>query len=96
MGREMRQNFGTRQAMHEDMRTGMEGLIAGLKAVPFDADAVAGYMAGHRVDFNARLELGQTLLLQRLTKMDDAERAAYADRLLMVMQQGRHKRKPRE
>lgn len=96
MGREMRQNFGTRQAMHENMRTRMEGLIADLKAVPFDAEAVAGYMAGHRADFNVRLELGQRLLLQRLTKMDDAERAAYADRLLMVMQQGRHKRKPRE
>ncbi len=96
MGREMRQNFGNRQTMHEEMRAGMEDLIADLKAVPFEAQAVANYMAGHHAEFNARLEQGQALLLQRLTKMDDAERAAYADRLLTVLQQGRHGDKPLE
>ena len=94
MGREMQQRFGNRQTMHEQMRAGMQGLIADLKAVPFDPQAVANYMAGHHAEFNARLEQGQALLLQRLTNMSDAERVAYADRLLMELQQGRHDRNP--
>ncbi len=81
IGRQMRENFGNGQAMYEEMRASMEDLIAGLKAVPFDANAVENYMAGHRDHFSARLELGQALLLERLSAMSDAERAAYADRL---------------
>jgi len=88
IGREMRESFGDRQAMHEEMRAGMESLIADIKAVPFDAAAVGQYMAKHHAQFSARLELGQALLLERLLQMDDGERAAYAERLQTAMKQG--------
>ncbi len=96
IGDKLRESFGNRQAMHEEMRAGMESLIADLKAVPFDPDAVAQYMAEHRAQLNARLELGQALLLERLTEMDDDERAAYAQRLQDAMQRGWRGKKDHE
>ncbi len=88
MRRGMYDSFGNGQAMQEEMRAGMQSLIADLQAVPFDADAVAGYMAAHRTNLNARLEQGQALLLERLSMMSNEERAAYAGRLQNAMRHG--------
>jgi uncharacterized membrane protein len=96
MRRGMYESFGNRQAMHEEMRAGMEGLIADLQAVPFDADAIAQYMAAHRAHLSARLERGQTLLLERLSAMDNEERAAYAERLQNTMNHGWRERHEHE
>ena len=81
IGRAMRESFGDRQARHDKMRAEFETIVAELKAVPFDVGTVANQMAAHRKHFNARMEQGQALLLQRLSMMDDAERAAFAERL---------------
>ena len=67
-------------------------MVADLRAVPFDPEPVAERFARHRAGFEERLELGLTLLLERLTDMQPDERAAYADRLEEVLNK-RHKHK---
>jgi len=56
-------------------------LVADIKAVPFDPEAVAARLRKHRAAMLDQFELGQRLLIERLSAMTDAERAAFADRL---------------
>lgn len=81
IGQEMRKAYGMKRKHRAEQRAGLESLVADLKATPFNPDAVAIRMAQQRDQFGARLELGQKLLLERLTQMTEAERVAYADRL---------------
>lgn len=62
-------------------RAELEGLVADLRAVPFDPQPVAERLAQRRAEMDARYEVGQRLLLERIAAMTDAERAAFADRL---------------
>ena len=52
---------------------------------PFDAATVGQRLSRQREVFNQRWELGQHLLLQRLTEMSAAERVEYAERLREVL-----------
>ncbi|MDT8326341.1 MAG: periplasmic heavy metal sensor [Roseovarius sp.] len=78
----------TRAAQH----AGFDALVADLRAVPFDPASVAARMSEQREGFRDRLELGQRLLLDHLATMSDAERAAYADRLEVRIDEYRARR----
>lgn len=76
-----------RRAYQEDGRGGAErraefaALIEDLRTDPFDPEAVAERMARQRSRLAGHLELAQGVLLDRLARMDSAERAAFADRV---------------
>lgn len=57
------------------------GLVADLRATPYDPGAVAARLERLQARFRDRIGRGQALLMARLAAMDDAGRAAYADRL---------------
>lgn len=94
--REMRKVHRDDRAAQADRIADFEGLIADLKATPFEAEAVRTRLAQHRGMLNDRLELGQTLLLQRITQMDASERASYADRLRETLKHRSYHKKRRD
>lgn len=67
----------SRDRLHDDFA----GLVADLRATPFDPQAVAARLERIQSRFRERIGLSQALLVARLEEMDDAARAAYADRL---------------
>lgn len=75
---------GMRQAMQADLET----FLAALRTEPFDPAALAQVLASQQGRMARRVELGQELLLDRLTAMDPAERAAFADRLERRLRRG--------
>ncbi|WP_306115499.1 MULTISPECIES: periplasmic heavy metal sensor [unclassified Roseovarius] len=85
IGKEMRKAHrkekGNRARHHGELM----GLVADLKAEPFDPEAVEQRLARHRKSFDDRLGLGLELLTARLTQMTAEDRAAYADRLQDVL-----------
>lgn len=91
IGRKMRQAYRQGDKPRADLRAELDGLVADLKAMPFDPAAIASRLGRHRDIFDARFQLGQELLLERLTQMNPEERAAYADRLGEVLDKHRHK-----
>lgn len=91
IGKKIRQAYRDEAFPRDEHRAQFEGLIADLKATPFDPKAVEERLATIQGLFRERLSFGQTLLIEQLTQMDDAERAAYADRLV-ERKERRHKR----
>lgn len=69
-------------------RAAMQELVTLLRATPFDAEAVEAQMRVVRVMLGERMAQGQSLLLDRLSDMTPAERAAYADRLAEALRNG--------
>ncbi|MDA8584910.1 periplasmic heavy metal sensor [Rhodobacteraceae bacterium] len=65
----------------ESLRGRFETFLTALRADPFVAEDVKRLLQEQRQVAQGRQELGETLLLNRLTEMDAAARAAYADRL---------------
>lgn len=90
LAREMHAARHDRSWSRERMRAEMAGLIADLRARPFNAQAVEARLAAMQGRFQERIEQGQALLVERLAQMDDADRAAYAERLEAELQ--RHRR----
>lgn len=82
IGRQMRAAYDTGQLPRSDRAAALDGLVAHLRAVPFDPQAVADDLAARQTGMEAHFQLAQRLLLERLTRMTDAERTAFADRLL--------------
>ncbi|QYX57921.1 periplasmic heavy metal sensor [Roseovarius sp. SCSIO 43702] len=58
-----------------------DAVMAAVRQVPFDADALSRAMEAHRAFFERDLAVGQRLLIERLSQMSDAERAAFAERV---------------
>ena len=85
--REARRGEPNHREIH---RAAFNGLLDDLRAIPFERDAAEARLREIRTVVEGKLTLGQTLLLDRLEQMTDAERAAYADRLEEV----RKKRRP--
>ncbi len=81
----LRRDFVTRMPdlmdMRRQMRDDFDGVLAALRAEPFDAAALRAAMAGQSSRMAERLALGQELLLGRVGAMTPAARAAFADRL---------------
>ncbi len=82
----MRQAYRDGRPGRAAHRAAFEALLDDLRAEPFQRAAVEAHMARMRGLLTDRLELGQTLLLDRLEAMSPSERAAFADRL----EHGRH------
>lgn len=78
--------------MRRQMRADFGGLLAALRAEPFDAGAVRALMAGQSARMAERLQLGQDLLVERIGAMTPKERAELADRLEERLQRGPDKR----
>lgn len=78
--------------MRRQMREDFAGLLAALRAEPFDADAVRALLAGQSVRMAERLQLGQDLLVERIGAMTPQERAAFADRLEQRLRRGPDRR----
>jgi len=90
IGRKMRKAYREDgEEVRASRHQALDELVAAVEAVPFDPEAVRQRMADIRAMFRNRFELGQTLLIERLSEMSDAERAAYAERLRERMN-GRH------
>lgn len=90
IGREIRRAWRDGELLRGRHDEAFEGLIADLTATPFDPAAVEARLAAIRGVIQERLSLGQALLIERLTAMDPAGRAAYADRLREAMRHHRH------
>ena len=79
--KQMRAARGQRGEARARLDAAMTALVADLRARPFDRDSAARHLAEQRSFLSERIARGQTLLLDRLANMTDAEREAYADRL---------------
>ena len=65
----------------EAARSDLASLLVALRAMPFDPAAVEVSLAAISTRSADRLELGRTLIGERIAAMSDAERQAFADRL---------------
>ena len=65
----------------ESLRARFEAFLAALRADPFVPEDVQRLLQDQRQVAQGRQELGEGLLLNRLSEMDAAERSDYADRL---------------
>lgn len=81
IAQQMRQAYRDGRPGRTAQHAAFKSLISDLRAEPFDRSAIEAHMAGIRGMISARVELGQRLLLDRLSEMDPAARKAYADRL---------------
>lgn len=63
------------------LRADFAQILAGLRAEPFDRDAMAALLARQQERMATRLQLGQRLILDRVAEMTPEARAAFADRL---------------
>jgi uncharacterized membrane protein len=81
IGQRMRQAWREADGGRADLRDSYDALVADLRAVPFDAARVSARMRQHRERFAMRFEMGQDVLVRHLSRMTEAERRAYADRL---------------
>ena len=74
--------------MRAEMRSDFDALLGALRAEPFDIDAARAVLAGQQARMQARLELGQELLLERVAAMSPQARAEFADRLEERLRRG--------
>ncbi len=86
VAREMRRTFReTGQSGRAAYRETMQGLLADLRAEPFDPAPVAARMEAMRGMMAQRMVVGQKVLLQHLTDMEPEARQAFAMRLEEVV-----------
>lgn len=76
------------RATRREMRARAEEALRLLRSDPFDAAAFAALLADQRAAQARRQQLGERLLVERLSAMNAAERAAYADRLADALRRG--------
>ena len=81
IGRALRKEYKENRPSRQEIQAEYRGIIAALRADPFDPEVVAASLARQRQTAQSRVESGHELLLQRLTAMTPAERRAFADRL---------------
>ncbi len=74
--------------MRRMMRADMDALLTALRAEPFDADALKTALAQFSARGQARLELGQQLIVERIATMSDQQRTMFADRLEDTLRRG--------
>ncbi len=65
----------------ESLRDRVEAFLTALRSDPFEPDVVRRLMEEQRSVAQGRQELGEVLLLNRLSAMTNEERSDYADRL---------------
>lgn len=67
--------------MRDNLRQDMQGLLAALTVTLWDPELVRQALRDMRARTDRREELGEKVMLDRLSAMSGAERQAYADRL---------------
>lgn len=76
--------FGSREEHAAKRRDEAVAIDAALRAVPFDAAALGAFLDRQARDREAFQSAVQEAWLARVSGMSDAERAAYADRLMQA------------
>jgi uncharacterized membrane protein len=83
--REFRRALGERmpgfREARQEMRAEFAGLLATLRAVPFDPAAAEAALSAISRRASDRLDLGRDLVAERILAMTEAERLAFAERL---------------
>ncbi|WP_162798471.1 periplasmic heavy metal sensor [Sulfitobacter sp. SK012] len=69
-----------------------QAVLEALRAAPFEADAVAALLSTQRAGSLAAQDTAQMAWLERVSEMNDEERAAYAERLEKIISKPRRKR----
>lgn len=81
IGQKLREEYRISRPTHEQIRAEFASVLQALRAHPYDAAQVEAILMRQMQAGTERQELGQRLLIQRLSDMSDADRAAFADRL---------------
>lgn len=69
-------------------RAEFDGVLAALRAVPFDAPGLRALLDAQHARAMSRFEIGRTLIYDRITAMTPEDRAAFADRLEQGLKRG--------
>ncbi len=89
IAQKMRDARGDRQAAKAAHQQRKAEMLSILRADPFDSTKFTELLEAKQTHTQKRMQLAQTLFLERLTEMSKAERMAYADRLEAQMQRHR-------
>lgn len=81
IARQLRGAPGTYRDRRAALRQSFEEVLGELRAQPFDPAGMAARLDAQRAQVTERLAAGHAALVAHLAAMNDAERAAYADRL---------------
>ena len=81
VGRELMRADGALRVNRAELRDRFERLLAAIRAEPFDRAAIEAILDEQRAAGARRLELTEAAVLDRLSVMSPAARAAFADRL---------------
>jgi uncharacterized membrane protein len=92
--REFRARMPDLREMRRGQRVAMAGVLAALRAEPFDPAALAAAMEAAAARMGDRLRIGQDLLVGHLAAMSPADRAAFADRMQAATARGGRKDRP--
>ncbi len=88
IGKELRQNRGVFRQARRDARAEVSKVVEALRREPFDAAALNAVFAAQQTRAADRVALGQRMLLERVTAMNEAQRRDYADRLEAISKRG--------
>lgn len=81
LGRRLVDRAGDLRSNREELRRQFAEMLAALRAQPFDTSALTAVVEQQKGKLAERQEIGQALLMERITAMTDAERREFADRL---------------
>ncbi|SOC02786.1 periplasmic heavy metal sensor [Rhodobacter maris] len=77
--------------MRAQMQSDFAQLDAALRAQPYDEVKLQAVLAEMRARSQARIDLGEQVMLRRIAAMNDAERAAFADRMQKGVERFQHR-----
>ncbi len=95
IGHALKQKYGKDRPSRRQIEAEYRGVIAALRAQPFDASQVEAALTRQQKIGAERVALGQRLLMDRVLEMSVAERALFADRLEEGLKRQKYKRPPR-
>ena len=81
IGKQMREAYRSQRPSREEIRAEFANVLTALRTVPYDGAKVETILMRQLQGGMDRQELGQRMLIGRLSAMSDAERAEFADRL---------------
>ncbi|WP_319826372.1 periplasmic heavy metal sensor [Thalassovita sp.] len=97
IGKQLRKDYRDQAGPSRAARAAeFQEVLGALRATPYDGTKVEAILMRQLRAGAERQELGQRLLLDRLSRMTDAERATYADRLEEGLKRARAQRSDRD
>lgn len=88
IGKALRRDYRENRPSREEITAEYQGVIAALRADPFQPELVERAFERQRASAATRMEIGQALLMQRLTEMSAQDRHDFADRLEEGLKRG--------